>query len=80
MYILLDANIDTTRYYKTSEDKAAADTFTDFWTTDGTLRIAGNSYQGYAKILAVKQNLLPKDGNKAWWVRKVFFFNAAAIC
>ncbi|CAE7028417.1 hypothetical protein P3342_006210 [Pyrenophora teres f. teres] len=54
-------------YYRTSEDKAAADTFTDFWTTDGTLRIAANSYQGYARMLAVKQNLLPKDGNKAWW-------------
>ncbi|PSN61500.1 hypothetical protein BS50DRAFT_604085 [Corynespora cassiicola Philippines] len=54
-------------YYRTSEDKASTSEFTNFWTTDGTLRIAGNSYQGYPRILAVKQNLLPPDGNKAWW-------------
>ncbi|KAK7707975.1 hypothetical protein SLS64_006797 [Diaporthe eres] len=54
-------------YYRISEDKTATTTFTDFWTTDGELIIAGNVYQGYDAMLAVKQALLPVDGNKSWW-------------
>ncbi|KAG8165191.1 hypothetical protein KVR01_005466 [Diaporthe batatas] len=54
-------------YYRISEDKTATNTFTDFWTTDGELIIAGNTYKGYNAMLGVKQALLPVDGNKAWW-------------
>ncbi|PVH98872.1 hypothetical protein DM02DRAFT_530323 [Periconia macrospinosa] len=54
-------------YYLTSEDKTSTDQFTNFWTTNGTMRLAGTSYQGYENMLAVKQFLLPVDGNKSWW-------------
>lgn len=50
-----------------SEDKAATTSFTDFWPADGSLIAAGKAFKGSASILAVKQNLLPPDGNKAWW-------------
>ncbi|KAK6853036.1 hypothetical protein PG995_011587 [Apiospora arundinis] len=54
-------------YYRTSEDKAATSSFTNFWPADGTLIAAGKPFKGSASILGVKQNLLPPDGNKAWW-------------
>ncbi|KAK7958526.1 hypothetical protein PG996_010042 [Apiospora saccharicola] len=54
-------------YYRVSEDKAATTSFTDFWPADGSLVAAGNTFRGSASILAVKQKLLPPDGNKAWW-------------
>lgn len=50
-----------------SEEKAATTSFTDFWPADGSLIAAGTTFKGSASILAVKQKLLPPDGNKAWW-------------
>ena len=29
--------------------------------------LAGNEFDGYKNILAVKQKLLPEGGNKKWW-------------
>ncbi|KAK8051777.1 hypothetical protein PG993_003162 [Apiospora rasikravindrae] len=54
-------------YYRVSEDKTATTAFTNFWPADGSLVAAGKTFKGATSILAVKQNLLPPDGNKAWW-------------
>ncbi|OHE96234.1 hypothetical protein CORC01_08452 [Colletotrichum orchidophilum] len=54
-------------YYLVSEDKAATTSFTNFWPSDGKLILAGRTFSGYTAMLAVKQSLLPPNGNKSWW-------------
>lgn len=58
---------DCTRYYRISEDKTATSSFTDFWPAHGVLIAGGKTFKSSASILAVKQRLLPPNGNKAWW-------------
>ncbi|TLS31441.1 hypothetical protein PpBr36_02538 [Pyricularia pennisetigena] len=54
-------------WYRISEDKAATTTFSDFFAPGGQLIVAGSVFDTPEKIVAVKQNLLPPNGNKAWW-------------
>ncbi|KAL2071331.1 hypothetical protein VTL71DRAFT_12566 [Oculimacula yallundae] len=55
-------------WYRTSEEKASTTTYTDFWVPDtGSMILAGNKFVGYKDMLAIKQKLLPPNGNKAWW-------------
>ncbi|KXH62873.1 hypothetical protein CSAL01_10604 [Colletotrichum salicis] len=54
-------------YYRTSEDKAATTTFTNFWPADGRMILAGRTFSGSTAMLGVKQSLLPPTGNKSWW-------------
>ena len=53
-------------WYQISEDHKATTTFTDFFAPNGQLIAAGKPYTGKG-ILAVKQALLPPNGNKVWW-------------
>ncbi|KAJ3946060.1 uncharacterized protein N0V96_004412 [Colletotrichum fioriniae] len=52
-------------YYRTSEDKAATTTFTNFWPADGKMILAGRTFTGATAMLSVKQSLLPPNGNKS---------------
>ncbi|ELQ35263.1 hypothetical protein OOU_Y34scaffold00719g27 [Pyricularia oryzae Y34] len=54
-------------WYRISEDKAATTTFSDFFAPGGQLILAGQAFNTPESIVAVKQNLLPPNGNKAWW-------------
>ncbi|KXH53659.1 hypothetical protein CSIM01_07697 [Colletotrichum simmondsii] len=54
-------------YYRTSEDKAATTTFTNFWPASGKMILAGRTFEGATAMLGVKQSLLPPNGNKSWW-------------
>lgn len=58
---------DCTRYYRVSEDKTATTELTDFWPSDGKMILNGKTFKTAASMLAVKQSLLPPNGNKAWW-------------
>lgn len=58
---------DCTRYYRVSEDKTATNDFTDFWPSDGRMILNGKTFKTAGAMLAVKQSLLPPNGNKAWW-------------
>lgn len=60
-------SITQSRWYRISEDKAATTTFSDFFAPGGQLILAGQAFNTPESIVAVKQNLLPPNGNKAWW-------------
>ncbi|KAJ4418773.1 hypothetical protein N0V82_005338 [Gnomoniopsis sp. IMI 355080] len=52
--------------YAETEDPASTTTFTDFFTSNGSLIVLGNKATGADKIVALKQALMPTDGTKLW--------------
>ncbi|CAG8955713.1 hypothetical protein HYFRA_00010979 [Hymenoscyphus fraxineus] len=57
----------TPRFYKTTEDKKATDTYADFWTKDGTesVILGGETFPGSFFIISMKQRQLPILGSKS---------------
>lgn len=54
------------RLYTETEDAASTKTFTDFFPADGKLTVLVRTAVGAAKIVELKQSLLPTDGSKKW--------------
>ncbi|QSZ30832.1 hypothetical protein DSL72_000390 [Monilinia vaccinii-corymbosi] len=52
--------------YTSAEDPAATSAFTNFFVPSGKLIVLDNVATGATQILALKQKLLPKAGNKHW--------------
>ncbi|KXS94380.1 hypothetical protein AC578_6584 [Pseudocercospora eumusae] len=52
--------------YRSAEDPAATTKFTDFFTSDGQLKVVTQVATGSEEIIALKQKLLPVAGNKHW--------------
>ncbi|KAF2764454.1 hypothetical protein EJ03DRAFT_392045 [Teratosphaeria nubilosa] len=52
--------------YASAETLTATTSFTDFFPPDGQLIVLSNVATGSAQIIALKQKLLPPNGNKHW--------------
>ncbi|KAH9841244.1 Extracellular protein 53-1 [Teratosphaeria destructans] len=52
--------------YASAEDSTATTSFTDYFPPDGQLIVLSNVATGSAEIIALKQRLLPPNGNKHW--------------
>ncbi|EME86024.1 uncharacterized protein MYCFIDRAFT_131203 [Pseudocercospora fijiensis CIRAD86] len=52
--------------YRSAEDPQATTGFTDFFTSDGVLKVVTSVATGANEIVALKQKLLPPKGNKHW--------------